>query len=127
MADLTALADVGHFWGGDVFTSASGDLQKVSRADRSKQRVLRRLLTNPGDLLFHPGYGAGLPRRVGSNLDVDEITAVIRQQMGLEVSVAQTPPPVISVSEITNGVQVSVDYTVLPDRQPVSLAFSVEA
>lgn len=127
MADLTALADVGHYWGGDVFTSASGDFQRVSRADRSKQRVLRRLLTNPGDMMFHPGYGAGLPRRVGTNLDIAEITALIRRQMALEASVGQTPPPIINVSEITNGVQVSVNYTVLPDRQPVSLAFSVEA
>lgn len=127
MADLTALDDVGHFWGGDVFTSPSGDLLRVERSERSKERVLRRLLTNPGELLFHPDYGAGIPKRVGENLDEREISALIRTQMAKEASVAQTPAPSITVVPITNGVSVTLNYVALPDRQPVSLGFNVES
>lgn len=127
MADLTALCDVSHLWGGDVGLSPSGDLARVTRADRSVQRVLRRLLTNPGDYTFHPNYGAGLPARVGTNLDVAEISALIREQMALEPSVAQTPAPTIKVTPIQNGVSVSIVYVALPDRQPVPLSFDVRA
>lgn len=125
MADLTALCDVGHFWGSDLLLSPTGDLARVTRADRSRQRVLRRLLTNPGDYIFHPTYGAGLPQRVGTIIDADEITALIQAQMRLEPSVAQTPAPVVKVAAIPNGITVNVQYVSLPDRQPVPLVFDV--
>jgi hypothetical protein len=124
--DLTALADVGHYWGGDIFASPTGDLLRVTRAERSKERVLRRLLTNPGEMLFHPEYGAGIPQRVGSTTDPDEITGIIRTQMALEASVSQNPPPSITVIATANGVEASINYVVLPDQQPVSLGFSVD-
>jgi hypothetical protein len=127
MADLTALDDVGHYWGGDVFASPSGDLLRAERAERSKERVLRRLLTNPGELLFHPNYGAGIPQRIGQVLDIREIAALIRTQMGLEASVSQSPPPAVTVVPTSNGVSATIEYSVLPDQQPVSLSFSVEA
>lgn len=125
MASSTLLNDVGHYWGGDLLLSASGDLSRVDQAERSRQRVLRRLLTNPGDYVYHPEYGGGLPKRIGTRLNPKEIQAVIRQQMRLEASVSQDPEPKITVTEITNGVAVSVSYTVLPDRTPVTLAFSL--
>lgn len=125
MADLTALADVAHVWGQDVQLSPTGDLGRVTRADRSRQRVLRRLLTNPGDYIFHPDYGAGLPALVGSNVTAAEVAALVRQQLKLEPSVAQTPEPVISVTLIPNGIRVQGSYTALPDQQPVPLSFDV--
>lgn len=125
MADLTALCDVSHLWGADTQLSPSGDFARVTRATRSTQRVLRRLLTNPGDYVFHPDYGAGLPGRVGTNVDVAEIRALIREQMLLEPSVARTPEPTIKVREIQNGVSVSIVYVALPDQQPVPLSFDL--
>lgn len=127
MASLNLLNDVGHFWGGDLLLSASGDLSRVDTAERSRQRVLRRLLTNPGDYTFHPEYGGGLPKRVGGRLDPAEIAAVIRQQMRLEASVAQDPQPSVQVQLILNGIAVAVRYVVLPDLTPVTLSFSLEA
>lgn len=125
MADLTALCDVGHFWGSDVQLGPTGDLARATRADRSKQRVLRRLLTNPGDYIWHPTYGAGLPAKIGQNADPAEIGSLIRTQMGLEPSVAQTPEPTVAVTPILNGISVAIVYFVLPDRQPVPLSFDV--
>lgn len=126
MADLTALVDVGHDWGGDVFASPSGDLQQVSRVEKSKERVIRRLLTNPGEMLFHPEYGGGIPRRVGTIVNAAEITAMIRTQMTLEASVAQTPAPVIVVTPTMDGADVSLNWAVLPEKEPASLSFSVD-
>jgi hypothetical protein len=125
MADLTALCDVGHFWGSDVQVGPTGDLARATRADRSKQRVLRRLLTNPGEYIWHPTYGAGLPGKIGSNANAAEISALIRAQMRLEASVAQTPEPTVTVTPIPNGISVAIVYVALPDRQPVPLSFDV--
>lgn len=127
MADLTALSDVGHYWGSDTRLSATGGLDRSAGAQRSKERVLRRLLTNPGDCIFHPDYGAGLPQRVGSNVNAAEIKALVRTQMRLEPSVARNPEPAITVREIPNGVSLSIAYTSMPDKQPVALTFSVSA
>lgn len=137
MADLTALADVGHVWGSDIQRSPTGDLARVSGAERSKERVFRRLMTNPatsrpngatsGDYIFHPTYGAGIPAMIGQVLDIAKLTARIRGQMLLEASVARAPAPNVTVTEIVGGVSVDLAYVALPDRQPVSLSFDVSA
>ena len=54
--------------------SASGDLLTT---DDPTNRILRRLLTNPGDYLWHPDYGAGLPSRIGTVVNEAELTALI--------------------------------------------------
>lgn len=127
MADLPALRDLFHYWGSDLSLSPTGDLAPVEGVERSKQRVLRRLLTNPGDYVWHPTYGAGLPRFVGANLDAGKLAGLIRGQMLLEASVSRSPAPTVAVQPIANGVSIRVTYTALPDRQPVALSFSVDA
>jgi hypothetical protein len=123
--------DLDHYMGGDVGVSSSGDLQGITATMRSQQRVLRRLLTNPrapndgGDYFFHGDYGAGLPKRVGDVANIPEITALIRGQMALEVSVAQSPAPVITVRAIPNGIAVSIRYTDAQTLEPVLLSFNV--
>lgn len=131
------LYDVAHYWGGDCSAAANGDLLAVSDLERSKQRILRRLLTNPaqkdasgnvivpGDYIFHPDYGAGLPRFVGSVATPAEIQALIRGQMLLESSVARTPAPVISVAQISDGISVTINYTDASTSTPIVLAFNV--
>ena len=125
MTDLTALNDLNHSWGDDLVVSTTGDLDQVARTTRSRQRVLRRLLTNPGEYLFHPEYGAGLRKMVGENRDVAKIRTLIRGQMLLEPSVSRSPEPTVTVASITNGVSVRIDYVALPDQQPVALSFNV--
>ncbi len=59
------MKDIYHYIGGDLSTSPTGDLRPVENTERGKQRVLRRLITNPGDYIYHPTYGAGLGQKVG--------------------------------------------------------------
>ena len=125
MPNLLDVDDIAHFWGGDLQLSATGGLARVNLVERSKQRVLRRLLTNPGSYLAHPTYGAGIPKLVGTVLDLGKIKALIRGQMLMEASVAKTPEPTVDVGAITDGVMVKIAYTSLPTRQPASLSFSV--
>ncbi len=89
-----------HNWGQDFSLNAQKDLANSSGLIRSQQRVLRRLMTIPGNYPWQPTYGAGLPRFVGQDLSSDrfaEIKSLINSQIFLEESVARNPPPVISL------------------------------
>jgi hypothetical protein len=123
---MTTLSDLTHYIGGDLSPSATGDLQTATNTLRGQQRVLRRLLTNPGDYIFHPDYGAGLPAHVGRVTDIHQMTALVRGQVLKEDAVSKTPPPLIKVKSLVGGgVAVSIRYTDAASGQPVVLNFNV--
>ncbi len=68
-----------------------------------QQRVLRRLLTNPGDYIWQLDYGAGLARFIGQPANPLQIKAVIRSQIFKEAAVARQPEPVIDVQISPGG------------------------
>jgi hypothetical protein len=119
------MKDLNHYIGGDLSLSPTGSISPVEGIERGKQRVLRRLITNPGDYLFHPEYGAGLGRYVGSLMNIPEIIALIRGQILLEECVAKKPAPVISVSPSNETLSVNISYTDAPLGEPVTLSFEV--
>lgn len=124
------ISDLYHYWSSDLTASNTGDLLTADGTERGQQRVLRRLMTNPGDYIFHPEYGAGLPQFVGKPLDAGKVAAVIRAQMLLEDSVAQLPPPVITVSSVASdpgSIAVAIAYNDAATSQPVVLSFNVTA
>jgi hypothetical protein len=122
---MARLDDLSHIWGGDLQLSPTGDLARADGPVRSQQRVLRRLMTGATEYLWEPTYGAGLPQKIGENLNLPEIRGRIRGQMLLEASVARVPAPEVKVREITGGVAAAVQYVALPDKQPVSLTFDL--
>src|SRR4051812_13986048 len=97
------MSDIAMDWAGDISVSATGDLLSGSGPAIGTERVLRRLLTNPGDYIWHPEYGAGLGRFVGQPTDAAGIQALIREQMRLEPAVADDPEPVILVQSDPGG------------------------
>ena len=131
------MSDLNHYFGGDLAQSATGDLLKVDGTTQGVQRVLRRLLTNPalrdssgnvvaaGDYIFHPDYGAGLPRMVGDTVDVATIKGAIKGQILLEAAVARNPAPAVDVVAITGGVSVSIRYNDAQTGAPAALDFDV--
>lgn len=121
------LNDIYQYWGSDLSASPSGDLDAVEGSLRGQQRVLRRLLTNPGDDIFNPNYGAGLAQYVGSVASAANIESLIRGQMLQESVVSKSPPPQVAVTQINSGLQVSLSYTDAPTGQPVVLSFNVSA
>ena len=82
------MQDICHFTGGDIDSSSTGDLRTATGSERTKQRILRRLLTNPGEYLFHPGYGAGLGKKVGEPVKPGEWIKLMLIQGGVSVSSA---------------------------------------
>lgn len=102
--------DAFHMMGGDLEVSATGDLRVASGTEAGQQRVLRRLLTNPGDYIWHLEYGAGVPRLVGDTATAAQVSAAIRGQMLLERGVSQSPEPVVDIEEISGGLTCGVRY-----------------
>lgn len=123
---MTDLSDIDHWYGGDLLLSPTGDLSRSERVDRSRQRVLRRLMTAKPDYMMHPEYGAGLPLEIGANLELSRVRGLIRGQMLEEVSVQQTPEPNVRVTPIPNGVRADISYTVAPEQIPAVLSFNVD-
>ncbi|UZO91776.1 hypothetical protein [Roseomonas mucosa] len=117
--------DVWHIWGGDLSLSAGGDLLTVVAAAKGRQRVLRRLLTNEGDYIWHLNYGAGLPARVGGLDDDRTLEGVTRRQMLLERAVSQDPPPTVGASGSNGQVSVSISYRDADTADPVAIGFTL--
>jgi len=117
--------DLYHFSAGDLERSSTGDLRAVCGSDRTKQRILRRLLTNPGDYIFHPEYGAGLGSKVGEAVSPGEWRALISGQILLEEAVSNDPPPVVDLGLIEGGVSVSITYTDATTGMPELLNFDL--
>jgi phage baseplate assembly protein W len=116
--------DLFQYLGTDLSPSSTGDLLPVSGTVRGQQRILRRLMTNPGDYIWHPDYGAGLPSYVGATIDMRQMKALIRGQIMLEASVAKTPEPVIDVQPIPGGMAVTIQYNDAQSNTPQSLSFN---
>ncbi len=120
-----SLADINHLWSSDISTSSTGDLGAVTGVTRGQQRILRRLLTNPGDYLFQPTYGAGLPQAIGDPLDIGKLTALIRSQVLLEDSVASVQSVSVVAQTDASTIAVNIKYTAQPSKAATELAFTV--
>ena len=101
--------DIGHKWGADLDVGPTGDLAVVEQSLKGEQRILRRLLTNPGDYIWALNYGAGLSRFVGDPSAEGRIQAVIRSQMALESSVSRYPNVSVRFKNTTES-QVGIFY-----------------
>ncbi len=120
--------DLSHQWGSDLTVDSTGDLTLVTGSSLGQQRVLRRLMTNPGDYIWHLDYGAGLAQFIGQPGNASRIEAVIRSQIFKESAVARTPEPTVSVrfpSGGTGSVYVQILYVDAPSGQTQVLSFSV--
>lgn len=106
-----ALCDLALTFGGDLSTDATGDLAVSSGSQLGQERVLRRLLTNPGNYLWWLAYGAGLARFIGRPAAPLRIAAVTKAQMALEAAVARNPPPKVVTQVGKDGtVTESISY-----------------
>lgn len=120
------MADLQTGWGGDVASTETGDLATVSGPALGTQRVLRRLLTNPGDYIWQPEYGAGLGQFVGQPADTAAIQTLIRTQMRLEPAVAASPEPVISLQLDPGGsLSVQIRYADAETAETQSLSINL--
>jgi phage baseplate assembly protein W len=122
------MPDLSHLYGNDLVVASGGDLATVDTTQLGQQRVLRRLLTNPGDYLWNPSYGAGLAQFVGQPVNAARISSVIRSQIFQESAVAQSPAPTIDVAADASGnVTVQILYADSTTGETQVLSFTVGA
>ncbi len=120
------MSDTTLIWGGDLSAGNTGDLSLSSGVVLGQQRVLRRLLTNPGDYLWDLSYGAGLGQFVGVPTNTAAIKSAIRSQIFREASVARLPEPVIDIQSSPGGsVYVQIRYIDATDGRTQILSFAV--
>ena len=122
------MADLDLEWNGDFFLTPAGDVSLVDGDDQVRQRIERRLFTSVRGYLWHLEYGAGLPQKVGQNWSPWQISAIVRGQMQLEQSVAQSPPPVVTVwtdPTIQGGMIIKIEYTDAPSGRQIGLTITV--
>lgn len=118
------MADVYHYFSGDLQLSSNGDLQTADSVQESQQRILRRLLTNPDDYIWHPEYGAGLPSWIGKTIDNNAMQSLIKTQMYLENSVVQIPQPQVDFTSFFGGISALIKYVEKDSNLPTQLSFS---
>ncbi len=108
---------------------STGDIGTVAGPLLGQQRVLRRLLTNPGDYIWQLDYGAGLARFIGQPISPSQIRAVIRSQIFKETAVARQPEPIIDVQIAPGGgagtVYVYIRYVDAESSGTQVISFSV--
>ncbi len=119
------MPDLSHLWGNDLTLSPTGDLATADTPNVTQQRVLRRLLTNPGDYIWSLDYGAGLANYVGTPGATSAISSAIRGQIFKESAVAQTPAPVIDLQPDQAGdLYVTISYADADTGITQTLAFT---
>lgn len=105
------MADIDHLIGSDLTIGPTGDLAVITSDTWTQQRILRRLLTNPGDYIWQLTYGAGLASMVGSTVSSQQVAALIRSQICLEPTVSLQPEPkIILQGDQTGNVFATVSY-----------------
>lgn len=122
------MQDAALLWGGDLLLNPTGDLELAFGTTLGQQRILRRLLTNPGDYVWQPTYGAGLAQFIGDPCNATAIRSRIRSQIFMESSVLRLPEPVIDVQSVCDGsVYVQIRYVdaVMKSTQVISFSVSV--
>jgi len=120
--------DIDQTFGQDIGVGPTGDLLPVDASVRTKQRLLRRLITAPETYLWHPGYGAGVPADVGAAMSPDrlrEIKAAITGQVLQEEAVAQSPAPVVTLKPSGDDLYCSIQFTEAANNTPQVLTFTV--
>ncbi|CAI9121023.1 GPW/gp25 family protein [Brytella acorum] len=94
---------IAHVMGADLTLAAGTGLSVISGADCVRQKILRRLCTNPGAYIWQLDYGAGLPAMIGDPTSTSLIESIVRAQMALEAGVDQTQPVSVSVEQFSDG------------------------
>lgn len=122
-------SEIYHQWGSDLMFGPTGDLAVSSGTVRGQQRVLRRLLTNPGEYIWQLDYGAALAQFVGDPVSPAQVQAVIRSQIFKEAVVSANPEPQIDVLPVTGGssVPVTISYADSDTGESQVLTFSIES
>lgn len=104
---------------------ATGDFAMVSGRENLKQALGHRMVTDPGELIYHPGYGCKLVRRRGSK---NTPVALLLGRMDVQDALAQESrlKRINSIITTSNGDVLAATVDVTPiTGDPVTAQASV--
>jgi hypothetical protein len=123
-------------YGGVMLMTATGDVQLLIDTPNypaaTLQRVYRLILTSatlrddegnaiaPADDLFNPEWGASLRERVGemySNTLAQQIVSSVTKALAQDPGIAESPAPVVTVTQAVGAVLIDVDCTTKDGQQ----------
>jgi phage baseplate assembly protein W len=114
-----------HWFGLDIQFSANGDDASASGILEINQRIVRELMTAPGDYIWEPNYGAGLGYYIGQPLSAEkyaEVTALITSIVLKQPDVQKQPAPSITFqSDATGLLSTQIIYVYAPTNQAVTV------
>lgn len=115
-------------WNADLVLTPSGDIQTAVGWDEVRQRVIRRMITNPAqqlpdgtqtqpDDVFAPDFGIGMGRMVDQDFS-QEFLAEMERRVALAVLEdadvdTSIPPNIIFVQPNPSTLQINVTVTLL--------------
>lgn len=111
---LVGVSDVG------ILGNRKSDFDFLTDREELIQRLIRRLLTTPGEWIVFPAYGGGLRERVGESISaqwIASVKAVVLDQVLQEPDIAHDPPPTVRIQTLQpagEGVYVSVSVFTRP-------------
>ena len=114
-------------WGGDLTLSPAGDLAAVPVEIEAQQRIIRRLLTNPGSYIWHLDYGAGLGRQIGKPYVARSVENTVIDHLRRESLVSARSPPSVQISGVSDqssgalSMVIHFDIVTIPGRQSVAI------
>lgn len=123
--------DTYHYYGSDWQLSSNNDLLKTYHPEEGSQRLIRRILTVPGQYVWHPDYGVGAGQYIGNGLsdrDLNRLKALIIAQIYQESFVGRTPPAEINLTRQDRGLLCVIKYydIVIEDYQVVNFTIYSE-
>lgn len=89
-------------WGSDLSIGPTGDIAVAPVPDEIQHRIIRRLLTNSGDYVWHPGYGAGLGAYVGRPFSPRPVESAVLYHIKYETLVRSSPMPKVVAGAVTD-------------------------
>ncbi|KUZ66889.1 hypothetical protein WI36_24300 [Burkholderia ubonensis] len=109
----------------------------ANEGDSTTQQILRALMTNPAlsdaagnaiasaDYSDHPSFGAGLPRRIGSTVNIPTVRALVRSVVYSFPSVCRSPAPTIDVQPFNDGATINIQYVNAATGETDTLSFDI--
>jgi hypothetical protein len=106
---MSASLDLWLEYGQDLLLTPAGSLQMATGWDQARQRIVRRIATNPAqrladghstqaDYIWAPAYGLGLGAKVDASFSSDSLAAIerlIAQGILEDAAVSSSSPPAV--------------------------------
>lgn len=119
--------DIDHYFSGDIAPDGTS-LLAMDELTASQQRIIRRILTNPGEYPSDATYGAGAGRFIGATTTLlGSLKALIVNQMYKEPSVVVSVSPIVKLTTDNTVLYINIQYVDVLTNAAQTISFNTGA